>query len=173
MRKYAERPYDKINNLVKKGLLIQLRRGLYLAGPALNIAQPETFLVANHLYAPSYISLDSALSYWGMIPEKVIEITSCTTQLSKRFKTPLGGFTYFKIPLNYYSLGVERVALTKKQTVLMACQEKALLDKIISTSGIVFRSKKQVEAYLLQDLRMDEDILKELDLNKMTCWVPF
>ena len=168
-----DRPFDKINDLVKKGLLIQLKRGLYLPGSELNMAPPEPFLIANHLYAPSYISVESALSYWGLIPEKVYEVTSCTTKQNKRFKTPCGNFTFINISVPYYSLGIERVALTKKQTVLLAIPEKALVDKIITTTGIILRSKKQVLEFLIEDLRIDEDNLKEFDLKMIIQWLPF
>jgi len=171
LKDYA-RPYDKINDLVKKGSLIQLRRGLYIPGDDLHLARPTPFLIANHLYGPSYVSIDSALSYWGLIPEKVFEIISCTIRPNRRMKTTVGRFTYLQMPLPYYSFGIERMSLTDRQTILMASPEKALCDKIISTPGILFRSHKQVLDYLIEDLRIDEYGLKELDLAEITRWLP-
>lgn len=135
-----KRPYDKIAELVKQGILVLVRRGVYIPGPKLNIAKPEAFLLANHLLGPSYVSLESALSYWGFIPEKVYETSSVTTQKSAVYQTAAGRFSYIHIPLPYYSFGIQQVELTKKQTVLMATPEKALCDKIIATSGIILRS---------------------------------
>ena len=63
-----KRPYDKINELIKQQLLTPVKRGLYVAGPALDITKPEPFLLANHILGPSYISMEAALSYWS--PDK-------------------------------------------------------------------------------------------------------
>lgn len=63
MLKEYKRPHDKIDELFKQQMLVQGKRGLYIPGPKLNLTLPEPFLIANHLYGPSYLSLDSALSY--------------------------------------------------------------------------------------------------------------
>lgn len=165
-----KRPYDKIAELVKQGILVLVRRGVYIPGPKLNIAKPEAFLLANHLLGPSYVSLESALSYWGFIPEKVYETSSVTTEKSAVYQTAAGRFSYIHIPLPYYSFGIQQVELTKKQTVLMATPEKALCDKIIATSGIILRSSKQVKEFLLEDLRMERDVLRKLNYQEMNRW---
>lgn len=166
-----KRPNDKINELVKKGELTSIRRGLYVAGPKTNIARPEPFLVANHLRGPSYVSMETALSHWRLIPERVFEITSLTTKTSKIYKTPMGRFSYINAPLPYYSFGIKSVQLTPKQVVLIASPEKALCDKIVTTAGIILRSSRQTAEYLIDDLRIDETKLQELDLAAITSWV--
>jgi len=171
LREYY-RPYDKINELVKKKTLIKIRRGLYIVGQNVRSINPEPSLVSNHLYSPSYVSMDTALSHWGLIPERVFEITCCTTRLNKKFKTPIGTFSYTNIPLPYYSFGIEKLSLTPKQTILIGSPEKALCDKIITTSGILFRSKKQVLEYLTEDLRIDLDTLSSLNHTEITNWLP-
>lgn len=169
--KEYKRPHDKIDELVKQFMLVQVKRGLYIPGPKLNITTPELFLIANHLYGPSYVSIDAALSYWGLIPERVYEISSVTTNNSKTFKTAIGRFSYNYMPLPYYSLGIRQVELTKRQTVLMASGEKALCDKIITTSGILLRSVKQTLALLKEDFRIDKEQLRSLDANVITTWL--
>lgn len=64
------RPNDNIYGLIKKGELTKVKRGLYVAGPKIKMARPEPFLIANHLWGRGYASLESALSYWGLIPER-------------------------------------------------------------------------------------------------------
>lgn len=155
LRVYS-RPYDKINELVKQGILQLVKRGIYAPGPQIEIAMPEPFLIANHLLGPSYVSLESALTYWGLIPEKVFETTSITTKNSKVYKTPVGRYSYTHAPLPYYAFGIKHLALTKKQTIMIATPEKALCDKIITTSGLLLRSNKQVMELLLEDLRIEE-----------------
>src|SRR6218665_3344082 len=76
-------PNDKISELVKSGELISMRRGLYVSDAGLPPVSP--FLIANHLRGPSYVSLESALSFWGLIPERVYEISSVTTKTSKEY----------------------------------------------------------------------------------------
>src|SRR5688572_9123494 len=76
-----KRPNDKIHELQKSGILQPLKKGLYIAGPSLNTNRlPEPLLIANHILGPSYVSADTALSYYGLIPERVYEITSMTTK---------------------------------------------------------------------------------------------
>ena len=168
--KEYKRPHDKIDELVKQQMLVQVKRGLYIAGAKLSIASPEPFLIANHLYGPSYVSLDTALSHWGLIPERVYEISSITTNNSKTYKTAIGRFSYKYMPLPYYSFGIKQVKLTKKQTVLMASPEKALCDKIICTSGILLRSVKQTAALLIEDFRIDKQMLRSLDIPAISSW---
>ena len=89
-----KRPNDKIHALLIEGALESVKKGLYIAGPAINTAKPEPFLLANHILGPSYVSVDTALSYHGWIPERVYEVASITTKASRKFTTPLGVFTY-------------------------------------------------------------------------------
>ncbi len=166
------RPYDKIMELMSQGDLIQLRKGLYMTSTLINTNRPEPFLLANHLYGPSYVSLDSALFYWGFIPERVFEITSVTSKLSKRSTVENTVFSFTHLPLAYYPVGIKSVRLTDKQTVLIASPEKCMCDKVITTAGVNLRSKKQAMTFLVQDLRMDKDRLRELNLREMAKWLP-
>jgi hypothetical protein len=167
-----KRPYDKIMELVNQGDLIQLRKGLYMTTTSISANRPEPFLLANHLYGPSYVSLDSALFYWGFIPERVFEITSVTSKLSKRSTVENTVFSFTHLPLAYYPVGIKSVHLTDKQTVLIASPEKCICDKVITTAGVNLRSKKQAMTFLFQDLRMDKDHLRELNLREMANWLP-
>lgn len=169
--KEYKRPNDKIAEMVKSGYLTSVKKGLYIAGPQLNILRPELFLVANHLWGPSYISVEAALSHWGYIPERVHEITSITTKSSKTYKTEVGRFSYRHSPLPYYAMGIKSIVLSKKQVVLIASPEKAVCDKIVMTSGIVLRSISQVMEFLTEDMRIDESMLLKLNLEKMSSWI--
>jgi hypothetical protein len=166
-----KRPNDKISELLKSGDLISVRRGLYVLGPNTDLPLPEPFLIANHLRGPSYVSLESALSYWGFIPERTFEVSSVTVKTSKKYKTPVGRFNYQQLPLPYYSFGIRSIQLTPKQTILISSPEKAICDKIVLTSMINLRSTKQTREFLLEDLRMDEDMLKILDLDLLDSWL--
>lgn len=166
-----KRPNDKINELVKNGDLTTIKKGLYIPGPKMNMLKPEPFLVANHLRGPSYVSLETALSYWGLIPERVYEISSVTIKSTTSYKTPMGRFSYFHTSLPYYAYGIQSVFLTPKQVVLIASPEKALCDKIVMTAGIFLRSSRQVLAFLMDDLRMDEEMLRKFDIDGLASWI--
>jgi len=168
--KEYERPYDKIHELVKQGKLIRVKSGIFIPGPALDVRRPEPFLLANHLLGPSYVSLETALSHWGLIPERVYEISSATARNSKTYQTPAGRFSYTHIPLPYYSFGIEQEELTKKQIVLVATPEKALCDKIVTTPGLLFRSPAQAKKWLTEDMRIEKDKLSKLDYKQIGSW---
>lgn len=167
-----KRPYDKISELLKKGELAVVKRGVYMPGPNSKIKQPEKFLLANHLSGPSYISLESALSYWGMIPEKVYETTSVSLDKTILFKTPAGRFRYIKIPLPYYALGIQPIALTTAQHALIATPEKALCDKIVTSHGLLLRSIQQTKGLLIENWRIGRASLNQLKIEKIESWIP-
>lgn len=166
------RPYDKIMEMVNQGILVQLRRGLYMTSPLVSKITAEPFLIANHLYGPSYISLDSALFHWGLIPERVFEISSVTPRISKKIMVQNAVYSYTHLPIAYYPMGIQSIALTKTQTVLIASPEKALCDKVITTAGVNLRSKQQAMAFLVEDLRIEKFQLCELNTTEMTSWLP-
>lgn len=169
--KAYSRPYDKIMDLVNQGLLFQLRKGLYITSPLVSSMAPEPFLIANHLYGPSYISLEAAMFYWGLIPEHVYEITSVTTKPSKKYQAQDTTYSFTHLPAAFYPVGIQSLSLTEKQTVLIASPEKSLIDIIVTTSGVNLRSKKQAMSFLVEDLRIDKDRLRELNLREMAKWL--
>ncbi|MBS1542476.1 MAG: hypothetical protein JST14_02480 [Bacteroidetes bacterium] len=166
-----KRPNDKINELIKERALTPIKKGLYIAGPSLDAGKPEPYLLANYIYGPSYVSLETALSFHGMIPERVYEVASMTTKASRRFSTDAGVYSYTKLPLPYYAYGIEQISFAEKQTALVASKEKALCDKIMATPGVLFRSKSQAESWLLEDLRIDPIKFRELRIDEIGSWV--
>lgn len=165
------RPNDKISEMLKNGELLSLRRGMYVPGPELDLQIPDLFLIANHLRGPSYVSAESALSYWGMIPERVYEISSVTLKTTKTYSTPLGRFSFQHLASPYYSFGITRQEMADNQIAMVASREKALCDKIILTSGVLLRSVIQTMDFLIEDLRISEDQLQILDVKMIRSWI--
>lgn len=165
-----KRPNDKIHSLINEGKLISLKKGLYVWN---SDSLPESFSIANILYAPSYISLESALSFYGLIPERVFSISSMTFKTSKKFSNSLGNFEYIKIPTPYYSFGIKRILIRDGQFSLMATAEKALMDKVITTHGTNIRSEISAQKYLFENLRMEEEQLKGFNTKGMRTWIEF
>ena len=164
-------PNDKISELLKSKELISIRRGLYITGPKMDLPSPEPFLIANHLRGPSYVSLESALSYWNMIPERTYEISSVTIKTSRKYKNQVGRFSYQQLKTPYYSYGIRSIESSPKQTMLIASPEKALCDKVVLTPKINLRSIKQTREFLMDDLRMDSEVLSTLDTEVMELWI--
>lgn len=146
---------DKISNLVKSGELVRLKKGFYSFSKAYLTKPIDLISVANTLYTPSYVSFDYALSYYGMIPERVSEITSATSKNEKLFETPVGRFSYKKVPLKAYSLGVDWLYDENEGGRFIATPEKALCDKIRYDRGIGTLTQGAMVEYLRYDLRLE------------------
>ncbi|MCX2481340.1 hypothetical protein OQY15_19740 [Pedobacter sp. MC2016-15] len=166
-----KRPNDKILSLKVDGLIEPIKKGLYIAGRSLGSERPERAVLANHIFGPSYLSMDSLLAHHGLIPEKVFAVTSMTTKVSRKFQTNIGLYTYTKLPLPYYAFGLATVSLSKYQQAIMATPEKALCDKIATTAGITLRSQSSARDYIFGNLRMEEEDIAKFDLNAMISWL--
>ena len=166
-----KRPNDKILSLKAAGLIEPVKKGLYIAGRFPGFKRPERALLANHILGPSYLSMESALAHYGLIPEKVFAVTSMTTKASRKFQTSIGLYTYTNLPLPYYSFGLATISLSKDQQAMIAIPEKALCDKIATTAGITLRSQSSAKDYVFGNLRMEEDDLAKFDLDAMLSWL--
>jgi len=123
----------QLSRWVKAGKIHQLRKGLYSLAPPYQKQQPHPFLVANHLQKASYVSLQSALSFYGLIPDVVQITTSVSTGRPERLETPLGTyeFRHLKTALLF---GYRRME-AGEQRAFVATPEKALLDLIYLQPG--------------------------------------
>jgi hypothetical protein len=164
-------PSDKITDLVKKGFLTQVKAKVYIPGPQVSIRPPELFQLANQLASPSYISMEAALSHWGLIPERVYEITSAITGRARLYVTPVGRFRYTRLPLPYFSFGQCSIELLPAQVAIVGTAEKALCDTIIATSGLWFRSARMAKDWLLEEMRMDHSGLQMLNIGLIQEWL--
>jgi predicted transcriptional regulator of viral defense system len=124
----------QLSRWVKAGKLIQLAKGLYTLAEPYRKQTPHPFVLANAMKKASYVSLQSALGYFGMIPEHVPTVTSVTTQRPARVETPLGRFLFRHIQKSWFR-GYRRVDLGSGQKAFVATPEKALLDLVYLTPG--------------------------------------
>jgi predicted transcriptional regulator of viral defense system len=152
-------PKNKISDMEKKGELIRLKRDLYVYSKSAISRE----LIANHLYGVSYVSLETALAYHGMIPERVYVVRSMTTKRAKTFATPLGSFEYKTVSANYFSIGLQQEVVENQYAFLIATPTKAICDMIATTPNLRLQSVKAMQNYLTEDLRIDSEILKTLD----------
>jgi predicted transcriptional regulator of viral defense system len=143
----------QLSRWVKAGRLIQLAKGLYTLAEPYRKRTPHPFVLANAIKKASYVSLQSALGYFGMIPEHVPTVTSVTTQRPARVETPLGRFLFRHIKKNWFK-GYTQVDLGSGQKAFIATPEKALLDLVYLTPGAASHD-------FLAELRLQ--ILESLD----------
>jgi predicted transcriptional regulator of viral defense system len=150
----------QLSRWVGAGKLIQLAKGLYtLAEPYRKLA-PHPFVVANAMKKASYVSLQSALAHFGMIPEHVPTVTSVTTQRPSRVETSLGRFLFRHIKREWFS-GYTQEDLGSGQKAFVATPEKALLDLVYLTPG-ADRYEFLTELRLQNFTRLDRDTLVKL-----------
>ena len=153
----------KISYMVQKGELVRLKKGIYAFGKEFQKEPVDLISAANMLYAPSYVSYEYALSYYGLIPERVYEVTSATLHSKKSFDTSIGRFTYKPVPLQAYAMGIDWLYDNKNGGKLIATPEKALCDKIRADRGIGKLSQEKLSKYLEYDLRIEWEELLLLD----------
>jgi predicted transcriptional regulator of viral defense system len=122
-----ERIQQLLVRWVKAGRIIQLRRGVYSLAEPYRKVNPHPFLMANRLKKASYISLQSALAHYGMIPEYVPVVTSITTGRPENLQTALGGFIYRHIKKTIFK-GFHEIEVAPSQFAFIANPEKAFLD---------------------------------------------
>ncbi|HBS47819.1 TPA: hypothetical protein DEO28_01670 [Candidatus Dependentiae bacterium] len=149
--------YALVKRVLKEGLLIRIRRGFYLIADKGKLPFIDEFELALLIYGPSFVSLESALSYHGWIPEAVYTTTCVTTKRAKEFKTPYGIFSYEHIPSEIFYTGVNRIE-SKNGVFFIASPWRAVADFIYTTR----RSWKNISE-LEVDLRIDKEDLINSD----------
>lgn len=157
-----KRGNQKIRLLVRDKQIFRLKKGLYVCNPEVTGKILSTELIANHLCAPSYVSMSSALRYYGLIPEAVYTMQSMTLKHARSFDTPLGRFEYRYISKEAFSVGLTSI---RKEgfAFVMATPEKALCDLIANSAKVNLRYVKDVEIYLEEDIRMEMEDFRQLD----------
>ena len=156
-------PRNKVSALEKRGAIIRLKKGLYVVSDKISRKPLSRELIANHLYGPSYVSFETALAFYGLIPEKVFAMRSATFKRAKRFENAVGNFDYVTVPRNYYSIGIRQQTVDNEYTYLIATPEKALCDVIVTTPNLRLQSVKAMQEYVEDDLRIDFSSLQNID----------
>lgn len=188
----------RLSDWIKAGKVTPLRRGLYVLSADERELNPHPFLIANHLVEPSYVSLETALSYYGLIPEQVGLITNVTTGRPGRWSNEFGRYSFRHLKESYFfgmwqyefkvqpgkrllpldnpisSRSTERLSDDAKVTVqsaAIAVPEKALLDLLYLRPG--GDSPRLIRSLRLQnldllDLERLEQFAERFDKPKVT-----
>ena len=155
-------PINKVHRMIKEGKLLPLTKGVYETN-----RHAEPFALARAILSPSYISFESALSYHGLIPERVYSVTSASLckNKNKEYRNVFATFTYSDIPERVFPLGVTLVSLNDGYSYHIASKEKALCDKLYKLP--VIKNYNDLTVLLFDDLRIDFDELMKFDLGDM------
>lgn len=149
----------QLNRWVNTGRLIKLYKGLYTLAEPYRKVKPDLFVIANSLKSPSYISCQSALSFYGLIPEFVPVVTSVITNRPQAIETPLGRFEYRHIKKDFF-WGYQEIELSERQKAFIARPGKALLDLIYLTAD--GDKKEFLKELRLQNYeKLDKNILRQ------------
>lgn len=157
------RPRAKITALLRNGVIVRVKKGLYVFGKEERRKPLCPELLANLIYGPSCVSLEYALAWHALIPERVETVTSVTCGRSKAFDTPVGRFVYRSVPMRVFPVGVDRVETGDGRAFLIATSEKALADVLVADRRGPILSRREMTAYLRESLRIEESRLKELN----------
>jgi len=148
------RRYGLVKRALANGDLIQLRRGIYSLGKHFQRAPLHHFELAQRIYVSSYVSLESALAFHSWIPEGVYTTTSICMKRSASFDTPVGSFSYTRIP-EFNFIGVER--LTHARSIfLVSSPTKAITDYVVVHKVDLLPNQ------LRESLRIEEENWKKL-----------
>lgn len=155
-------PKAKISEMLKKNYIVRVKKGLYIFNEKYRNHPYSKELLANLIYGPSIVSAEYMLSYYGIIPERVVDVTCSTPKRNKEFITPIGTFSYAQVPQDYYTTGIT-IIKNNYVSFLAAIKERALADKIRNDTKNILNNYDDVENYLFNDLRVDEDIFFSMD----------
>ena len=157
-------PNMHISMLEKKGLLIRLKRGLYVVTPEISGKELSVGLIANHIYGPSYVSLHWALRFYGLIPERIDTVTSITTRHTREFENSLGRFTFRGVTPDYFPIGIKSQDDAGLH-FLLASPEKAICDMLMQEKHVPDQSISRLEVFFEEDMRIDLEDLRQLDAS--------
>ena len=146
---------NQLSRWQAKGLLVKLKRGVYLLNKNDQKVYPSLSFIANQLYQPSYISMEYALRHYGFIPEKVTDVTSITTRKTVRFKNKAGNFIYQHIKPEVFR-GFKAVKGEAGLSVLIAEPEKAVVDFLYLNLDKFHKDAKRIFEHSYRFQHMDE-----------------
>lgn len=150
--------FGLLKRAVAAGEVMVLRRGLYALADRYLRQKLHPFSVAQRIYGPSYISLESALSFHGWIPEAVYATTSASAERSRELDTPLGRFGFHRIPQHILYTQVERLDPFGSGAFLIAAPLKALADYVY-VHQLAWESARPA----VESLRVDPPLLLGVD----------
>ena len=153
-----------VHRSLQHGQILRLKPGLYCLAPEYRKTHPHPFALAAALHSPSHISLEGALSYHGLIPEAVVQVSSVTVSRSRIFDTPLGTFSFQRVPSSNPRAGVRAVRLDANSWAFIALPLRAIADLVYLRKEISW--PRDGLRFLTASMRMEEEDLRALPLRE-------
>ena len=149
-----------VHRAAAAGEIIRLKPGLFLLAPEFRKTHPHPFIIAATLHFPSHVSLESALAHHGLIPEAVFQVSSVTSSRSRTFKTPVGVFSFVRVPATNPRAGVLALKIDGRNWAFVATPLRAVADLVYTRKDVNW--EKDGLAFLTDSMRMERE-----DLEKM------
>ena len=153
-----------VHRAVSRAEVLRLRPGLFLLAPEYRKTNPHPFVVAASLHSPSHVSLQSALAYHGLIPEAVYQVSSVTAARSRSFTTPVGLFTFQRVPTPTPRAGVEALEVARDAWAFVATPLRAIADLVYLDKTVHWRGGGL--GYLTESLRIEGEDLAGLSFAR-------
>lgn len=154
-----------VHRACQAGEVLRLKPGLFVLGPPYRKSEPHPFVVAAVLHFPSHISLESALAYHGLIPEAVFQVSSVTMARKRELTTPLGVFSFQRVPMRQPLAGVRVEAVGRDAWAFIALPLRAIADAVYLRREITWQ--RHGPGYLTESLRIEEDDLREMSWDSL------
>ncbi len=154
-----------VHRAVAAGEIIRLKPGLFLLAPEFRKTHPHPFIIAATLHSPSHVSLESALAHHGLIPEAVFQVSSVTSTRSRTFKTPVGIFSFARVPAASPRAGVQALKIDGRSWAFVATPLRAIADLIYTRKDVLWA--KDGLAFLTESMRIEPDDLEELSFDSL------
>lgn len=152
-----------VHRAVQAGELLRLKPGLWMLAQPYRKSEAHPFALARLLHGPSHVSLETALSFHGLIPEAVFQVASVTVARSRTFQTPMGVFSFQRVPCGSPDAGVEAVKLPNDQWAFVATPLRAIADMVYLNRQVTW--SRDGQAYLTESLRIEPDDLQRLSFR--------
>ena len=153
-----------VHRALCEGEVSRLKPGLYALSPDYRKSSPHPFVIAAALHSPSHVSLESALSHHGLIPEVVFQVSSVTVRRSRSFETPLGNFQFYRVPSEQPRAGVVAEKLDQHSWAFVASPLRAIADLVYLRKEVRWRDAMK---FLTDSMRIDEEDLRALDFAEL------
>lgn len=154
-----------VHRAESKGEILRLKPGLFLLAEEYRKSHPHPFVIAAALHSPSHVSLESALSFHGLIPEAVYQVSSVTAARSRTFETSIGIFTFQHVAAKNPRAGVEAVKIDKASWAFVATPLRAIADLVYVRKHI--RWERDGLAFLTESMRIEMEDLRRIPFNEL------
>jgi hypothetical protein len=154
-----------VHRAFSAGEIIRLKPGLFILAPEFRKTHSHPFVIAALLHSPSHISLESALTHHGLIPEAVYEVASVTSARSRVVTTPVGVFSFTRVPALNPRAGVRAQKIDGRSWVFIASPLRAVADLIYVRKEVTW--EQDGPAFLTDSMRIERDDLKTISFDNL------